>query len=106
MLEDLESQVSFDQKFAGQQDRKGLGSVPDRYLKSLTLSQHKEKVMEKLALEIRSEFMSQDLDKALQGLWLRLEDVHPFDFSWSHLINTRNPRLVTWVLNASVNSLW
>ena len=105
ILENLESRVTFEQKFAGQLDRKGLGFVPDRYSKSLTLSQHKEKVMEKLSQEIRSDFVAHDLDKALQGLWIRLEDVQPFDFSWSHLINTRNPRLVTWVLNASVNSV-
>ena len=46
-----------------------------------------------------------DSSKALQGGWTRFVDVKPFDMSWSHLIGTRNPKLITWVLNASTNSL-
>ena len=41
----------------------------------------------------------------MQGCFLRFNDAEPFDLSWRHLIGTRNPRLITWVLNASINSV-
>ena len=41
----------------------------------------------------------------MQGCILRFTDAEPFDLSWRHLIGTRNPRLITWVLNASINSV-
>ena len=46
-----------------------------------------------------------DIDKGMQGCYLRFKDVDPFDLSWRHLIGTRNPRLITWVLNATINSV-
>ena len=46
-----------------------------------------------------------DIDKAMQGCFLRFADAEPFDITWRHLIGPRNPRLITWVLNASINSV-
>lgn len=40
-----------------------------------------------------------------QGTYTKLEDTHPFDLSWSHLIGSRNIKLIKWILNASTNSL-
>ena len=105
LLEDLENQVDFETEFAGQVDRQGLGHAKNRYIRNLTTKQNREKVAEKLSQRLSYDFVVKDLNKCLQGAWTRLEDVHPFDFSWSNLINTRNPKLISWVLNASTDCL-
>ena len=104
-LEELEDQINFETDFAGQTDRQGLGFDKDRYRKTFTSQQWRIKVAEKLSNQKTHDYKAEDGGKALQGGWTRFEDVRPFDMSWTHLIGTRNPKLITWVLNASTNSL-
>ena len=43
---------------------------------------------------------------ALQGAWTKWQDISsPFDLSWKNLIYGPGPRLIVFVLNASINSL-
>ena len=42
---------------------------------------------------------------ALQGVWTNWENMTPFDLSWKNLIYGPGPRLLSFVLNASINSL-
>ena len=97
-LEDLESQVRFHDKFGGQIGRAGLGLTVDH-------SSHKDKVKAILKKGFHDAFHSADCTKALQGVNTRFHDCIPFDLSWNHLLSTRNPALVSWVLNASINSV-
>ena len=105
VLEQLEPQVEHQILFNGQSDRAGLGAVPGRYNRRLSTAEHKERVLQTLSSSILDSLNILDMDKGMQGCFLRFEGVEPFDLSWRHLIGTRNPRLITWVLNASINSV-
>ena len=104
-LEQLELQVEHKRKFNGQSDRCGLGSVPGRYARNLSISDRKCRVLDALTASFFKSLHLRDIDKAMQGCYLRFKDVEPFDLSWRHLIGTRNPRLIRWVLNSSINSV-
>ena len=105
VMEKLEVQVEHDRSFRGQTDQTGLGFVSGRYTRKLTLSERKQRVLDAQTSSFFTELNLLDMDKGMQGCFLRFTDAEPFDLSWSHLIGTRNPRLVTWVLNASINSV-
>lgn len=105
VLEQLESQVDHKLQFNGQTDRAGLGAVPGRYKRKLSPKERKERILETLLTSLVDTLNLMDIDKALQGCYLRFEDTEPFDLSWRHLLGTRNPRLISWVLNASINSV-
>ena len=47
-LEELEKNVEFEAKFAGQVDRNALGSIKGRYLKNLSLEQKQVRIKTKL----------------------------------------------------------
>ena len=105
VLEQLEQEVDRKQRFNGQTDRAGLDAVPGRYTRNLSPAQRKERVLATLSSSLVDSLNVIDMDKAMQGCFLRFGDAEPFDLSWRHLIGTRNPRLITWVLNASINSV-
>ena len=104
-LELLELQVEHERKFNGQSDRCGLGSVPGRYTRNLQVSDRKCRVLNALTASFFKTLYLRDVNKTMQGCYQSFKDVEPFDLSWRHLIGTRNPRLITWVLNASINSV-
>ena len=105
VLERLDSQVDHKLRFNGQTDRLGLGYMRGRYATSLTTAQRKVWIMDFLSTELMAAYKIQDMNKAMQGCFLRFGDALPFDLSWRHLIGTRNPRLIRWVLNATINSV-
>ena len=102
-MEKLEWQVEHKRRFGGQADRACMGS--GRHNRKLTLAERKRRVLDAQASLFFAELNLLDIDKAMQGCFLRFTDAEPFDLSWRHLIGTRNPRLITWVLNASINSV-
>ena len=104
-LEENQARLAFNMKFQGQTDRKGLGFVIGRYANKLTKQQDKERTLQLLKDSLVGELLIEDIDKPMQGLYHRLTGVDGFDFSWNHLIHTRNPKLISWVLNASTNSV-
>ncbi len=104
-LDDLEKQVDHKQRFRGQSDHCALGSVPGRYKKSLSTVERKERVLDTLKASLLEALDIPDMDKDMQSCFLRFGDAMPFDLSWNHLVGTRNPKLITWVLNASINSV-
>ena len=104
-LELLENQVEHKRKFNGQSDRHGFGYILGRYTHNLRVSDRKVQVMDALTDSFFKSLHLHDIDKGMQGCYLRFKDVDPFDLSWRHLIGTRNPRLITWVLNATINSV-
>jgi len=105
MLEKMEVKVEHKRHFNGQTDRTGLGSVSGRYTRKLSTSERKMRVLDAVSSSFYESLNLLDIDKAMQGCFLRFADTEPFDLSWRHLIGTRNPRLITWVLNASINSV-
>ena len=107
LLEKLESKVDHQLKFGEQNDHLGLGYVPGRYVNShlVTTPDRKAKIIETLCTSLLDAYHLKDIDKAMQGCYLRFKDTLPFDLSWRHLIGTNNPRLIKWVLNASINSV-
>ena len=103
LVEELESKLKFQRQFAGQMDRKGLGSVPGRYTPSSP--KHDKDLMADMVSDMYLDtLVIHDMELKMQNCFLRFKDVQPFDLSWNHLIGTYNPRLITWVLNASINS--
>ena len=40
-----------------------------------------------------------------QGVWTHWDNVMPFDLSWKNLIYGPGPRLISFVLNAQINSV-
>ena len=104
-LESIEQHVDFRTAFAGQTDRRGLGSVEKRYVKSPSISERKGLVQEHLLQLMHDTWTVQDADKVVQGAYLKFGKTIPFDLSWTHLIYSKNPRLIRFVLNASTNSV-
>jgi hypothetical protein len=99
-LEILESTVSFNDMFMynTQTSRQGLGFFSDN-------TSHKDKVKNVLKKRFHDTLHSEDCSKSLQGVWTTFKDCAPFDLSWNHLVSSRNTPLISWVLNASINSV-
>lgn len=98
VLENLESEVHFNDKFAGQLNRHGLGFDTNEL-------SFKDKIKSTMKKHFHDALHSSDCTKALQGVWTTFHDCIPFDLSWNHLIGSRNTPLISWVLNASINSV-
>lgn len=105
LLESLERQLEYKSRFGGQQDRLGLGMVPRRYGIPKNTEERREHIMDLFRTTLLESYQQEDIKKAMQSCFRRFGDANPFDLSWKHLIGTRNPRLITWVLNASINSV-
>jgi hypothetical protein len=105
ILENLERQVDHKLRFNGQTDRAGLGFKPGYYTRNVSLSERKQRILDAFSRSIFESYRVSDIHKSMQGCYMRFRDAEPFDLSWNHLIGTRNPRLITWVLNASINSV-
>jgi hypothetical protein len=104
-LEKLEKEVDHKLRFNGQTDRAGLGFKPGYYTRDVSLFERKKRILAAFSRSVFQSYTVSDIHKAMQGCFLRFHDTEPFDLSWNHLIGTRNPRLITWVLNASINSV-
>jgi len=103
LLEKLEAKVDFEFKHRGQSDHLGLGH--GRYPREPSASDRKDRILELAAETLLEATTVHDMNKAMQGCFLRFDDAFPFDLSWARLIGTRNPRLISWVINASTNSV-
>ena len=105
VLEDAEAKVKFDQKFAGQTSRQGLG-FSSRYKRNLTRAEQREKSVEAVIEDHKREAEIHTMGLALQGGVAKWgEDVQPYNLSWSTLISTRFPKLVSHTLNSYINCL-
>ena len=94
------SQVVFEDKFGGQVGRQGLGwgahkKPPFRQRCTLKMQDIGQ---QKLLMKAN--------DLKLQGYWRRFADqVLPLDLSWNSLIYGPGPKLMSFVMNAAINSL-
>jgi len=105
VLEAAEAKVNFDQKFAGQSNREGLGFSP-KYKRNLTVAEKRGRAVETASLDHKKEAEIHTMSLTRQGDVTKWgEDVTPYDLSWSKLITTRFPKLVSHVLNSYINSL-
>ena len=105
VLEEAEAKVVFDQKFAGQTGKQGLG-LSDRYKRNLSLSEQRERAVEAVVQEHKQEAEIHTMGLALQGGVLKWgEDVQPYNLSWNTLITTRFPKLISHILNSYINCL-
>jgi len=103
-LEEAEAKLSFETKFAGQTDKKGLGH--NRYIQNMSASTARKRISLGLAHDHdrKAELHSMTLDQ--QGGWTQWrENAHPLDLKWKDLIFLKNSKIFSHHLNASVSCL-
>ena len=104
-LEAAEVKVKFDQKFAGQSNRQGLG-FSTKYKRNLSRAEHGERAVEAVRLDHKQEAEIHTMSLTRQGDVTKWgEECQPYNLSWSKLISTRFPKLVSHTLNSYINSL-
>jgi hypothetical protein len=102
----LEPIADHNLKFAGQTGRAGLGSLKsDPYLANPTPEDRRSKITATLAAEREESYVRHASCLALQGVWSHWDNVTPFDLSWKNLIYGPGPRVISFVLNAQINSV-
>ena len=103
-LEDAEAKLSFELKFAGQTDRKGLGF--NRYKRKLPDKVRRKRISLGLAGDHDRKAELHSMSLALQGGWTKWKDrVNPPDLKWKDLIFMKNPKNFSHRLNATINCL-
>lgn len=105
-LSKAEEVVSHARKFPSQTDKCGLGFIKGRYKSTLNLEEQREACTRAVEEESAATHVAHAHTLALQGVWTRwLEVVSPFDLSWRNLIYGPGKRIISFVLNASINML-
>ena len=105
-LESLEPIVDHKLRFAGQTGTSGLGSsMTSDYIANPSTAERRAKATETLAIQHEEEFIRHASCLVRQGVWTHWENVTPFDFSWTNLIYGPGPRVISFVLNSSINSV-
>jgi hypothetical protein len=102
----VEQIVDHNRKYPSQRDRAGLGFVRGRYNPVLPVREHR-KLCGATVLELEAEeLLAHANTLPLNGVWTKWNDmVHPFDLSWKNLLYGPGQRLISFILNASVNSV-
>ena len=101
-LAKIEPAAEFEQRYAGQQSRAGLGF--NRYIAEPTMRQRREQITTTLSAQHEEEDVRHACTLVRQGVWTHW-DVIPFDFSWTNLIYGPGPHVIRFVLNAQINSV-
>jgi hypothetical protein len=98
------SMVDLDLKFPSQTDRRGLGS--GRY-RANTPAKEIRKLCGAAATKLEEDcYEAHTIGLPLQGVWLQWSNSSlPFDLSWKNLIYGPGPKLLAFVINASINCL-
>ena len=103
-LEAAEAKLSFEIKFAGQTDRKGLGF--NRYIHNMSASASRKRISLGLAFDHDRKAELHSMSLSQQGGWTKWrENVHPLDLKWKDLIFLKNTRIFSHHLNASISCL-
>ena len=103
-LSHIEPIVDHTLKFQGQINRQGLGH--GRYIKPKNTKEHRALLVDALIGEDTTIRLSHSHTLALQGVWTHwISYVEPFDLSWNNIIYNIHPKLLSFMLNAMINSL-
>ena len=106
LLTDVELQVDHNEKFKGQVDKCGLGSVKGRYNNKPSILDHRKACVNSVMKMEHEHHIVHAHTLGMQGVWTRwVDNVRPFDLSWKSLIYGPGPRIISFILNASINSL-
>jgi len=91
--------------FSGQSGHEGLGSLRSYYLANPTKRQRRSKTIEALAERHEDDHVRHASCLVLQGVWTKWQNIIPFDLSWANLIYGPGPRVISFLLNAQINSV-
>jgi len=84
----------------------GLGANKSNpYIANPTTEERRSKITETFVAQREEEFVRHASCLARQGRWTHWDNVIPFDLSWSNLIYGPGPRIISFVLNAQINSV-
>ena len=104
-LEDAEANLEFEIKFAGQTDRVGLGAR-ERYKRNLTTKEKRKRLLHGVRKTADDKATIHSMKLAQQGTWTKwVSDVLPPDMKWKDLIFAKNPKLISFRMNALANCL-
>jgi hypothetical protein len=101
---EVEQIVDFNTKFGGQSNRLGLGN--NQYNYNPSPSEYRKTCTKAVSdLENNKQWShSHNLD--MQGLWTKwFNNTHCLDFSWNSLIYGPGKKIISFLLNASINTL-
>jgi len=104
-LSQLEPVVDHYLRFAGQTDHSGLGSQKGLYFAHPSINEVRAKTAEVLGRLQEEKLVTHASCLVQQGAWTHWKDVRPFDLSWRNLIYGPGPRVISFVLNAQINSV-
>ena len=106
-LEKVESMVEHDSKFqaADPSDRRGLGN--DLFTAHLdTNAEQRKRCGGAVRLLATEKHMARAAGLGMQSVWMHWAELsNTFDLSWRNLIWGPGPRIISFVLNATINSL-
>jgi hypothetical protein len=106
-LEKVETMVAHETKFqaADPRDKRGLGH--DLYTAHLdSTAEHRKRCGTAVRLLATEKQMAHAATLPMQGVWMHWSDKSfAFDLSWRNLIYGPGPRIISFVLNATINSL-
>jgi len=104
-LKNLEPIANHSLRFAGQIGRAGLGSQKSKYIANPTVEDRRAKVTETLRAQREEKHLEHAACLVQQGVWSHWDNVLPFDLSWKNLIYGPGPRIISFILNAQINSV-
>lgn len=101
---ELERVVNFNQQFQGQTHRLGLGN--DVYNHNPTTAEYRGLCTDALSkLEAEKEW-AHSVSLGMQGIWSQwFDNTRPLDFSWNTLIYGPGEKIISFLVNASINTL-
>ena len=103
-LAQIEPSVDHQFKYKGQTARAGLGSVKERYSANVSAKDHRARCAKAVADQDQGVAYQHTVSLAWQSVWSNwADDVIPFDLSWRNLIYGPGPKLIAFVLNATIN---
>ena len=103
-LSHVEPVVNHNLQFPSQRDRQGLGH--GRHNKPHNNKEHRALLVAASLREESDKLYAHSITLVLQGVWTHWIDyVEPFDMSWNTIIYHIQPKLLSFMLNAMINSL-
>ena len=105
-LKKLEPVVEHSFCYAGQTGHAGLGANrSDPYIAKPSVRQLRERTTVALRTKHEENHVRHASCLLRQGVWTHWDNVLPFDLSWENLIYGPGPRVISFLLNAQINSV-
>src|SRR5690348_8018647 len=83
----------------------GLGAKRDSYIANPSLHQRRDYTTAALKAKYEEQHVRHASCLLRQGVWTHWDNVIPFDLSWENLIYGPGPRVISFLLNAQINSV-